>query len=112
MKNTHDYSLSIPQEGTLYKIIKLEGVTFELYYGYYEDKDRDNPLCSPIPIYPDFIGSPQYTDSGLPFATDMQDACEHFIGKDPNDGCFGCAHYKRGEEFLGLCLCEKRKKAR
>ena len=98
------------KEGELYRIIELGGVTFKLYYGYYEQRDRENPLCEPIPIYPDFIEAPQYTSEGYAFATDMQDACEHYKGKDREGGCFGCVHYKRGEEFLGVCLCERRRK--
>ena len=98
------------REGELYKRIEVSGKTFELYYGYYEEKDRLNPLCEPIPIYPDFIEAPQYTSDGYAFATDMQDACEHYKGKDREGGCFGCVHYKRGEEFLGVCTCESRRK--
>jgi hypothetical protein len=40
----------------------------------------------------------------------MQDACEYFMGEDPNDGCYGCKSYRRGEEFLGVCLSESRRK--
>ena len=28
------------KEGDLYKVITIYGKTFELYYGYYEEKDR------------------------------------------------------------------------
>lgn len=97
-------------EGELYKRIEVEGKTFDLYYGYYEEKDRLNPLCEPIAIYPDFIAQPEYTDDGYPFATDMQDACEHYRGNDREGGCFGCVHYKRGEEFLGICTCPQKRR--
>lgn len=110
MKNQRGSPGGRAREGELYRVIVLEGATFELYYGYYEDKDRENPLCEPIPIYPDFLKSPKYTDEGFPFVTDMQDACEYFKGKDPNDGCYGCKNYRRGEEFLGVCLSESRRK--
>ena len=44
-----------PTEGALYKTVEIEGKRFSLYYGYYEECDRENPFCDPIPIYPDFL---------------------------------------------------------
>jgi hypothetical protein len=100
----------IPIEGELFKIITLSGREFPLYYGYYEDCDRTNPLCDPVPIYPDFLTEPEYTDEGLPFATDMQDACEYYEGERSEDVCFGCVHYSRGEDFIGICMRRERQK--
>ena len=94
-------------EGELYKIVELHGRTFSLYYGYYEECDRQNPLCEPIPIYPDFVKEPIYTKEGYPFATDMQDVCQHFNGKAQDDCCYGCLYYERGHEFIGVCRCER-----
>ena len=95
-------------EGELYREIKLYGRTFTLYYGYYEECDRQNPLCKPIVIYPDFLTAPFYTKEGIPFATMMQDACPHFRGKGArteDSSCGECAHFVRGEEWFGICTC-------
>ncbi len=105
----------IPNEGDLYKEIKVFGNTFTLRYGYYEERDRHNPLCRPIPIYPDFRENPRYTDEGMPYATEIQDACDHFKSRarrTQDSTCSECAHYKRGEDWIGLCECEARSAAR
>ena len=99
-----------PKEGALYKRVEIEGREFFLHYGYYEACDRENPLCEPIPIYPDFLKAPIYTDEGYPFATDMQDACEYHRGAHPEDGCYSCSYYKKCEEFFGICRCPERRK--
>lgn len=93
-------------EGELYKKVELHGRTFALYYGYYEECDRRNPLCEPIPIYPDFLREPVYTDEGMPFVTMMQDACKSYKGeakRTADTTCAECKHFKRGEEWFGIC---------
>jgi hypothetical protein len=98
----------LPKEGDLYARIEHNGRTFELYYGYYEECDRQNPMVPPVPLYPDFLAKPQYDDNGYPFATEMQDACSYYIGKDPDDGCYTCMHYRSLIDFIGLCTCPLR----
>ncbi len=100
-------------EGELYKEIELWGRTFTLYYGYYEECDRQNPLCEPIVIYPDFLRDPIYTDDGEPFVTMVQDACGSFNGKTkrtPDTTCAECSCFHPGEDWFGICLCRLRKK--
>lgn len=100
-------------EGELYKTVKLHGRTFTLYYGYYEECDRQNPLCEPILIYPDFIKEPVYTESGEPFATMVQDACKWYsgeAGRTTDTTCGECKYFQRGEEWFGVCTCNKNKK--
>lgn len=100
-------------EGELYKRIELKGRTFALYYGYYEECDRQNPLCEPIVIYPDFQRAPVHTDSGEPFVTMMQDACDQYRGSErrtPDTTCAECGYFERGEEWFGICTCPKNKK--
>lgn len=114
MNETTKYPINA-KEGDLYKEIEVCGERFTLRYGYYEECDRVNPLCRPIPIYPDFLAMPLYTAQGVPFATEIQDACEHFKGKgkrDENSVCGECAHYKHGEDWIGLCECKARSGAR
>lgn len=93
------------REGELYKTVELHGKRFTLYYGYYEECDRKNPLCEPIPIYPDFLKAPVYTDSGEPFVTAMQDPCGGYKGgKQRTDTtCADCEYFKKGEEWFGIC---------
>lgn len=95
-----------PREGDLFKIIRIFGKTFEIRYGFYEECDRYTRFAEPIPIYPDFIKLPQYTDDGTPFVTAMQNPCESFEGKkDANSVCGDCALYRSCDELLGICTC-------
>ena len=101
-------------EGELYRKIELHGRTFALYYGYYEECDKRNPLCEPIVIYPDFTKAPVYTDDGYPFVTMMQDACKSYEGQEkrtPNTTCAECRHFERGKDWFGICKCPKNRRA-
>jgi len=98
-------------EGELYKRLDIHGKVFEIKYGYYEECDRNNPVVEPMPIYPDFIKNPIYTNEGLPFVTKMQDVCQYYKGKDGVDnGCAECEYYRHGEELIGVCTCVENKK--
>ena len=91
-------------EGELYKKINIKGKIFELYYGYYEEIDRQHH--APDVIYPDFIKDPQYTGDGNPIVTLMQDACSDFKGeKEQDNDCSQCKHFERCEDFFGICTC-------
>ena len=95
-------------EGELYRVVTTFGKTFELRYGYYGEKDRQNPLCKPVPIYPDFQREPIYTDEGKPFVTMMQDACKNYKGdskRTSDTTCAECKYFERGEEWFGVCKC-------
>lgn len=97
-------------EGDLYKVLCVEGEAFPLYYGYYDECERNNVMVEPMPIYPDFLREPRYTAAGFPFVTKMQDACGYYDGH--HDGCAECAEciwYRHGEELLGTCGCLKNK---
>ena len=102
------------KEGELYREVELYGRTFALYYGYYEECDRQNPLCEPIVIYPDFQKEPVYTDEGEPFVTMMQDVCESYNGNaEPTTDttCAECKYFGHGEEWFGVCKHPKNKRA-
>ena len=99
------------REGDLYKIFTVCGKTFELHYGYYDEIEKEGKYTEPIPIYPDFIKEPLYTDAGYPFATEMQDICSFFLGREGEDSCFACRHFEQGDELIGICKCEKRKRS-
>ncbi len=97
-------------EGELYKVLDINGHIFEIYYGYYEEFERDNPFISPIPIYPDFIKNPQYTIGGYAFVTKMQDICDNFKGREKKESdCGECEYYSHCAELIGICLCENNK---
>lgn len=99
-------------EGELYKILHIQGRSFPLVYGYYEECDRQNPEVEPMPIYPDFTQQPQYTDDGFPFVTKMQDACRFYQGKARKCcECAECQYYLQGEELIGICTCLQNKRA-
>ena len=95
------------REGDLYKVLTAHGKTFPIYYGYYEEIDREH---DPLEIYPDFLKTPAYTASGMPFVTAMQRPCSFFFGEpDEDNTCYQCAHYERCVELLGVCRCEARR---
>ena len=99
------------KEGDFYKTITAHGKSFDIYYGYYEDWERESPNCKPLEMYPNFIETPVYTDKGIPFVTGMQKACDYFKGeRDEDSTCIFCAHYEKCEELLGICKCPKRRK--
>ena len=95
-----------PKEGDLYKEVTISGRTYRLLYGYYESFERECPLSEPIPIYPDFIKEPHFTDEGIPIVTAMQNVCDFYDGKNDEDSsCSECKFFQKWEELFGLCNC-------
>lgn len=100
----HDGLQSMPpKEGDLYKEVTVGGKSFRLCYGYYEAFERESPLNDPMPIYPDFIKNPIYTDEGIPIVTAMQDVCTTYHGRINGDSCSDCVFFLKSEELFGLC---------
>lgn len=97
------------KEGDVYQIINLDGIIFEIRYGYYDEKDRVGKYNDPIPIYPNFLAKPQYNNEGYPFVTEMQDICEEFDGKMLVDICCGCTYFEKGNDLIGICKCPRKK---
>ena len=94
------------RDGDFYKSITVFGRTFDLYYGYYDEKERFAKYPEPVPIYPSFRETPIYTEDGRPFVTEMQDVCASFTEERNEDVCCAdCAHFLRGEELIGICCC-------
>ena len=96
------------RDGDLYRRIKINGREIEIRYGYYADYERGRQ--EPLPIYPNFIAEPMYTDDGYLLATAMQDVCDRFEGGDPEMGCFSCKFFLPKEDFLGICTNDEKKK--
>ncbi len=95
------------KEGTFYKSFEIEGVKFEICYGYEFDGERERGW-EPSPIYPDFTERPRYTPLGQPFASVYQEVCKHYepIEKETDDDwCANCKLFDKREEFIGLCKC-------
>lgn len=106
-----DPSVPAPQEGELYRTLALEGNEFPIYYGYYEQCDRENPEVEPMPIYPNFREHPQYTPQGWPYVTQMQDACQRYNGPPGEEQeCAECRYFRSGVELLGTCTCPANRK--
>ena len=96
------------RDGDLYKTVTVRGRTFELYYGYYEDYERQSG--EPVPIYPDLVSAPVYTDDGLPLVTQMQALCEHGDSRFEDGLCVDCRYFLHGEDLIGVCSCEEKRK--
>lgn len=101
-----------PREGELYKEVTVGGKVFELRYGYYEEFERNGRFNDPIPIYPDFIEYPVYTDEGHPIVTAMQDVCANYecAHDDDGDSCQDCKYFKKHEDLFGICQSPDRLK--
>ena len=98
-------------EGEIYKVISLCGKIFELRYGYYEEFERESKFSEPIPIYPDFVTDPQYTAEGYPLATQMQEPCRYGRLRGRLDPCCAdCLFFCEGEDLIGICKSESRRK--
>lgn len=100
------------KEGTLYKTFEIEGVSFEIYYGYEAESDRMRGW-EPTPLYPNFTERPQYTENGIPFALAYAEVCKHYDPIEKNseeDWCANCAYFEQREECVGLCRCNERRK--
>lgn len=113
---THILSLGgeqphVPKEGDLYKEVTVHGKTFRLVYGYYEEFERDGRYNEPMPIYPDFIKEPTFTEEGIPIVTAMQDICGQYDGEAEGDSCSQCRHFHKCEELFGVCRCLQKQKA-
>lgn len=96
-----------PKEGEFYRSVVIAGKIFELYYGYYEEFERE--YNAPMPIYPDLKKEPLYTDNGTPVVTAIQDACNHYQGNPDGETCFECKYFLKQEELFGYCQCPHNK---
>ncbi len=99
----------IPREGELFKIVEIEGYTFQLRYGYYEASDRS--FLEPVPIYPDLKSVPVYTAQGKPLVTAIQLPCEFYTvpkGETEENCCGDCIYYPGFSHEIAACACLQR----
>lgn len=101
--------LLIPIEGQLYKALTVAGHRFELRYGYYEEREREE--CQPVVIFPDLHAAPRYCPEGYPLVTQIQDPCEHYAPAPGREEpwCGDCAHFHSEHPEIGVCRCETRR---
>ena len=97
-------------EGAVYKTLTVFDNTFEVKYGYYEEFERENEHCYPVPIYPDFLKDPVYTKDGHPFVTKMQELCRFGSSKFPDGCCADCPYFQYGAEMIGICTCPENRR--
>ncbi len=93
------------KEGALYKVVEIDGVKFEIYYGYESESERRRGW-EPSPVYPDFIARSQLTPDGYLFANAYQEVCEHYEPISTETDfiwCENCKQFEKREEFIGLC---------
>ncbi len=98
-----------PKEGDVYKVFHVGGHDFTIRYGFYSEADR---CTEPIPIWPCFLTQPKRAPDGYPLITRIQDACEHYLvaqGQDGDGWCADCTHCQQIHEQLGICRCDSRR---
>lgn len=100
-----------PKEGELYKRLTVDGHSFELRYGYYDDRERT--ICPPVVIFPDLRSDPRYTRGGQPLVTQVQDACKYYHSTEgPAEGwCGDCDHFEAEQPEIGICQCSQNQKS-
>lgn len=101
-----------PSEGDLYRRIEIEGVTLDVYYGYYHPASERGVL-DPMPVFPNFAETPVYTEAGYPLVGADQPVCQHFSPKPriSDEGwCNDCAHLELYDTCLGVCRCPRNRK--
>ena len=96
------------RDGDLYKRIPLYDKVFEIFYGYYEEFEKESAFGEPTPIYPDLAQSPVYTPAGSPIVTHMQPLCPYGDSKFPDGCCIDCSHFSPEEDLFGICQCPQR----
>ena len=96
------------EEGEVYEVLHIDGITFEIRYGFYEDYERDG--SEPIPIYPDLEKTPIYGKSGKLIVTHMQNPCAGFKpqAEDDAERCCGCCvYYPNNRQMMNICEYEE-----
>lgn len=100
--------LNIPNEGDLHSVVSVGGYTFELRYGYYDERERAGG--EPFVLYPDLQTKPLYTEEGYRIVSAIQSVCEHYAvpdGKERENCCYTCVHYPNRTGDIGICKCER-----
>ena len=100
------YDIRTPNEGDLHSVVTIDEYTFELRYGYYEERDRSG---EPVLVYPDLENEPIYTKHGYRIVTAIQSVCKNYFQpneKCKEDCCYTCIHFSDSKAEIGICRCE------
>jgi len=99
--------MNIPREGDLHSVVTIDSYSFELRYGYCDERDRASG--EPYILYPDLLTQPHFTTDGYRIVSALQSVCEHYLvpeGKEQEDCCYTCSHYPNEKDEIGICKCE------
>lgn len=100
--------------GALYKTVEIDGARFEIYYGFYNEREKELGY-EPTPIYPNFDKEPKYTNRGNLVVAVYKDPCTHFKPLPKTieiDGCVNCIYFDQKEDYIGFCKCEKQRRTK
>jgi len=99
-------------EGDLFDTIIVDGVSFEIRYGYYADFERER--WEPMPIFPDLKTNPVYTTDGELIVTQMQDICEKYKRRPKrtdDERCADCIFFtSENKKLIGICRNAERRR--
>ena len=109
---------TVPDEkhspGELYKVERIGGHTFHVYYGYVNGSVNEADI---IPLYPDLIKEEVYVEEGehigWRIACSLNDACECYRARPgffDDNTCMDCNYYTGGNSFMAICSCPCRHK--
>ena len=100
--------MNMPREGDLHSVVTIGAHSFELRYGYCDERDRSTG--EPYILYPDLESAPLYTQDGHRIVTALQNACRYYTatnGREREDCCYTCIFYPHPGDEIGICLCEE-----
>lgn len=103
--------LNIPREGDLYTVVTIGPHSFELRYGYCDERDRISG--EPYILYPDLLTQPHFTPGGYRIVSALQSVCKYYVipeGREREDCCYTCNHYPNAKDEIGICRCEDMRK--
>lgn len=105
------HEVNLPKEGDLHSIVTIDTHSFELRYGYCDERDRASG--EPYILYPDLLSKPLYTGDGYRIVAALQSICacyEPRFGEEIEDCCYTCRFYPDRLSELGVCRCGKMRK--
>lgn len=106
------HEVDIPREGDLHSVVTIGPHSFTLRYGYCDERDR--ATGEPYILYPDLLSQPLYTEDGYRIVTALQSVCRHYTlpeGREKEDCCYTCRFYPDQRSEIGICGCEKMRRA-
>ncbi len=103
--------LNVPREGDLHAVVTIDSYSFELRYGYCDERDRASG--EPYILYPDLLTQPHFTVEGYRIVSALQSVCKYYTvpeNREWEDCCYTCNHYPNPKDEIGICKCEDMRK--